>query len=65
MPIKNNKMISALFFILFIICGALFILNLFVGVIIDSFGKEKEKLVRNNLLTELQREYCDSMTKVF
>ena len=61
----TSKLFSTLFFIVFIICGALFILNLFVGVVIGNFGTEKEKLVRNNLLTELQMEYCDSMSKCY
>jgi hypothetical protein len=64
-PIKNNKLLSTFFFIVFIIAGALFILNLFVGVVIGQFGTEKEKLVRNNLITDLQEEYCTTMVKVY
>jgi hypothetical protein len=64
-PIKNNKLLSTFFFIVFIIMGALFILNLFVGVVIGQFGTEKEKLVRNNLITDLQEEYCTTMVKVY
>jgi voltage-gated sodium channel type IV alpha len=64
-PITNNKLFSTFFFIVFIIAGALFILNLFVGVVIGQFGTEKEKLVRNNLITDLQEEYCTTMVKVY
>jgi len=65
MPIKNNSPLVAIFFCCYIIVGALFIFNLFVGVVISTFSEEKEKLVRNNLLTPLQMEYCDTMTKCF
>ena len=65
MPIKNNNPASAFFFIFYLVVGALFIFNLFVGVVISTFSEEKEKLVRNNLLTPLQMEYCDTMTKCF
>jgi hypothetical protein len=33
-----------IYFIVFIIVGAFFILNLFIGVIIDSFQQQKQKL---------------------
>jgi hypothetical protein len=35
------------------VAGSLFILNLFVGVVIGNFIKEKTKLERNDLLTLL------------
>jgi hypothetical protein len=50
-PKRENSMIWVLFFILFIIVGSLFILNLFVGVVINTFNEEKEKLGKNHLLT--------------
>jgi hypothetical protein len=43
-PIKNNKQSSVFFFILFMIVGSLFILNMFVGIVINVFNKEKETL---------------------
>jgi hypothetical protein len=55
----------ALFFIGYMIIGSLFILNLFVGVVITNFNLEKEKLFRNNQLTPLQAEYCDTMAKCY
>ena len=30
-----------------------------MGVVINTFNQEKDKLSHNNLLTELQHEYCD------
>ena len=40
-PIVDNKPIYILFFIVFLIFGALFILNAFVGVVISKFNEEK------------------------
>lgn len=45
--------------------GALFIVNLFVGVVISNFNLEKEKIMRDNLLTPLQMEFCDTMVKCY
>ena len=42
-----------IFFVLFLVVGSLFILNLFVGIVIGTFADEKEKVSRNNLLTDL------------
>jgi len=52
-PKRNNKLPFIIFFSVFMVVGSLFILNLFVGVVINTFNIEKEKLSRNNLLTEL------------
>jgi len=46
-----------IFFIIFIIVGAFFFLNLFVGVVISTFNSEHEKLGGNDLLTEKQKEW--------
>jgi hypothetical protein len=47
------------------VIGGLFLLNLFVGVVINNFNIEKEKLCRNYLLTPVQMEYCDTMAKCY
>ena len=41
-----------LFYIVFIILGNFLILNLFVGIVISTFNREKEILGKNFLLTE-------------
>ena len=56
-PIKNNSFGWVFFFIGFIIIGSLFVLNLFVGVVIDTFNREKEKIGKNFVLTDSQREW--------
>jgi len=52
-PRRNNKQAFIVFFTVFIIIASLFLLNLFVGVVINTFNIEKEKLSRNNLMTDL------------
>lgn len=47
---KTSPYLS-LFFILFIIFGAFFIINLFVGVIISAYNREIERSGNNFLLT--------------
>lgn len=47
------------------ILGSLFILNLFVGVVIDTFNKEKDKLSHNNHLTKLQHEYLEVLQRCY
>ena len=61
---KDNVKYWVIFFIFFIIVGSLFILNLFVGVVIDTFNKEKEKLGGSMFLTPMQREWV-AMQKMF
>jgi hypothetical protein len=51
-PVINNNMSWALFFIAFIVLGNFLILNLFAGVVVSTFNKEKEILGKNYLLTE-------------
>ena len=43
-PIHENSLYMVIYFIVFIIIGAFFILNLFIGVIIDSFQEQKKNL---------------------
>ena len=50
-PETNANLTSTVFFIIAMIIGALFLLNLFVGVVINNFNIEKEKIYKNYLLT--------------
>jgi Ion transport protein len=47
------------FYILFMIVGFFFFLNLFIGVVVTNFNTEKDKIGGNDLLTEKQREWID------
>jgi hypothetical protein len=63
-PKENSNRAYALYFILFIIIGSFFILNLFVGVVISTFNLEKENLGKNYLLTATQREWIDTRMNI-
>ena len=54
-PIRDNQPYMALFFVGFMIVGTLFIINLFVGVVIDTFATTRQELGENMLLTDAQR----------
>lgn len=49
---KDNQIAASLYFIFFILLGSLFIMNMFVGVVINTFKFEKEKIGLNYLLTD-------------
>ena len=59
-PIENHTPAVMIFFIAFMIVGSQFIINLFVGVVIDNFNtiKEKEEL-GNMFVTEQQRSWIE------
>tara|TARA_B110000285_G_C14849021_1_gene479041 strand:+ start:543 stop:767 length:225 start_codon:yes stop_codon:yes gene_type:complete len=42
-PKKNTSVGMVIYFIGFMVVGSLFIINLFVGVVIDNFNKIKEQ----------------------
>ena len=41
--IQNRHPYMVIYFVSFMICGALFVMNMFVGVVIDNFNKEKDR----------------------
>ena len=42
-PKKNNNTLMILYFVIFMVFGSQFILNLFVGVIMDNFNRIKDR----------------------
>jgi len=57
-PRRNNDPANAIFFVMFIVVGSFFVMNLFVGVTIDKFNEMKEKQEgRSVFLTEDQRSW--------
>uniref|UniRef100_A0A8C1VCQ3 Sodium channel protein n=1 Tax=Cyprinus carpio TaxID=7962 RepID=A0A8C1VCQ3_CYPCA len=46
-PIKENSLYMYLYFVIFIIFGSFFTLNLFIGVIIDNFNQQKRNIITN------------------
>jgi hypothetical protein len=53
------------FFMAFIIVGHLFLLNMFIGIVINVFNNEKENLMNNHLLTQTQSEWCDVLVFMY
>lgn len=43
-PKYENNLVAYCFFVAFIVVGSFFVLNLFVGVIIDNFNTLKQKV---------------------
>ena len=61
-PIENHSVDGpVLFFLVFMLTGCFFVMNLFVGVLLDNFDRIKKELGENGLLTDAQREWVASM----
>ena len=56
-PRLNHNEGAALFYVVFIIIGAFFVMNLFVGVTIDKFNEMKEKQEKSVFLTDEQQSW--------
>eukprot|EP00644_Phytophthora_capsici_P000129 jgi/Phyca11/539928/estExt2_Genewise1Plus.C_PHYCAscaffold_40231 len=56
-PIPNYREHWTFFFIAFILVGTFFVMQLFVGVVIENFNNMKEKLDGTYLLSHIQREW--------
>ena len=57
-PVDDNNMIAYIYFVAFIILGSFFVLNLFVGVVIDNFNSLKKKVkIHTELYTPLFRNW--------
>lgn len=56
-PSFNASQANALFFVVFVLIGAFFSLNLFIGVVIDNFNRLKELYDGSALLTIEQQQF--------
>ncbi|XP_063777905.1 sodium channel protein type 5 subunit alpha-like [Pseudophryne corroboree] len=64
-PIYEKNKYMYLYFVIFIIFGSFFTLNLFIGVIIDNFNQQKKKLGGQDIfMTEEQKKYYNAMKKL-
>ncbi|NXO30953.1 SCN5A protein, partial [Cisticola juncidis] len=64
-PKMENSLYMYLYFVVFIIFGSFFTLNLFVGVIIDNFNQQKKKISGEDIfMTEEQKKYYNAMKKL-
>lgn len=43
-PARESNLYAYIYFVIFIVCGSFFTLNLFIGVIIDNFNMLKKKV---------------------
>ena len=56
-PKRDNNRHFHFIFIGYMIFGSLFITNLFIYVVINTFNQQKNKIDKNYLLTEFQQEW--------
>ena len=63
-PRENENLHWSLFYILFILFGSFFIMNLFAGIVVDTFNQEKEKALGTSSLTGVQKEYLMLRQKI-
>ena len=57
-PKENANPVFTIYFVLYMIVGSLFVMNLFVGVVIDNFNKIKEKEENGGaFMTSQQKEW--------
>lgn len=54
-PVRDTNVYWVLFFVLFMVVGAFFVMNLFVGVIIDNFNRMKAQMGSTAFLTVEQQ----------
>uniref|UniRef100_A0A673TYF3 Sodium channel protein n=1 Tax=Suricata suricatta TaxID=37032 RepID=A0A673TYF3_SURSU len=64
-PQWEHNLYMYIYFVIFIIFGSFFTLNLFIGVIIDNFNQQKKKLGGQDIfMTEEQKKYYNAMKKL-
>ncbi|KAM8758240.1 sodium channel protein type 5 subunit alpha isoform 1-T1 [Rhynchonycteris naso] len=64
-PQWEHSLYMYLYFVVFIIFGSFFTLNLFIGVIIDNFNQQKKKIWGQDIfMTEEQKKYYNAMKKL-
>ncbi|XP_068197256.1 sodium channel protein type 5 subunit alpha-like [Antennarius striatus] len=64
-PVREINLYMYLYFVVFIIFGSFFTLNLFIGVIIDNFNQQKRKMRGQDIfMTEEQKKYYNAMKKL-
>uniref|UniRef100_A0A7N8XXW8 Sodium channel protein n=1 Tax=Mastacembelus armatus TaxID=205130 RepID=A0A7N8XXW8_9TELE len=64
-PSYEVNLYMYMYFVIFIIFGSFFTLNLFIGVIIDNFNQQKKKISNKDIfMTEEQKKYYEAMKKL-
>ncbi|XP_068861825.1 sodium channel protein type 5 subunit alpha-like [Aphelocoma coerulescens] len=64
-PLFEERLSMYVFFVVFIIFGSFFMLNLFIGVVISNFNHQRKKISGKDLfLTEEQKKYYNALKKL-
>ncbi|XP_076007885.1 sodium channel protein type 4 subunit alpha A [Genypterus blacodes] len=64
-PSYEINLYMYIYFVIFIIFGSFFTLNLFIGVIIDNFNQQKKKIGDKDIfMTDEQKKYYEAMKKL-
>uniref|UniRef100_A0A8C0XBP8 Sodium channel protein n=1 Tax=Castor canadensis TaxID=51338 RepID=A0A8C0XBP8_CASCN len=64
-PAFEANQYAYIYFVVFIIFGSFFTLNLFIGVIIDNFNQQQKKISGQDIfMTEEQKKYYNAMKKL-
>jgi Ion transport protein len=61
---KSVSIIPSLFFVMIIIVGNFFFMNLFIGVIISKYNREKELAGKDYMLTEQQKKWVKNRMNI-
>jgi len=61
-PEYEANLYAYIYFVIFIVCGAFFTLNLFIGVIIDNFNMLKKKVAIQLFLMRLHHLYVNELS---
>jgi hypothetical protein len=59
-PVKFSLPYNTFYFLAFITVGSFFVLNLFIGVIISTYQRNKEMYGRNFMLTDKQKQWIET-----
>ncbi|XP_068790277.1 sodium channel protein type 5 subunit alpha-like [Struthio camelus] len=64
-PTFEHFLSMYIYFVIFIIFGSFFMLNLFIGVVISNFNQQRKKISGKDLfLTEEQKKYYNALKKL-
>ena len=60
-PVRNYRMINGVYMLLWILLGGMFLINVFVGVIVESFDKIRKETDQSATMTVEQQQWVDAM----
>lgn len=64
-PIKDNRYLFVIFFIIYMIFAYFFMLNLSISILFDNFKQEKEELQSSFFKLPLQKEFYKIYTRLY